>query len=115
MRRLLPLACLAIAACSGNQATTPTPAPVPPRSGPAGVLIGLSRGEVTRSFGLPALTVAEGPGVKLQYRGKECVLDFYFYPPQAGSGEARVAHVDARDRDGRSVGEATCVSSFVNR
>ena len=113
MRRLLPLACLAVAACSANQASAPTPVPAPSRTGQSGVLIGLTRGEVARHFGLPAFTVQEGPGLKIQYRGKACVLDFYLYPPETGSGEAHVTHVDARDHDGRDTGQASCVSGIM--
>ena len=115
MRRLMPLACLAVAACSGNQASVPGPVPAPSRELARVTLTGMSRSDVTRYFGIPALTVQEGPGTKLQYRAKACVLDLYLYPPASGGGEARVAHIDARDRDGRDVGEIACATSLANR
>lgn len=116
MRRLMPFAVLALAACSGNQATAPAPISAPPsRTLDRVTLTGMSRSDVTRYFGTPALTVQEGPGTKLQYRGKSCVIDFYFYPPESGAGEARVTHVDARDHDGRDVGKTTCASALAVR
>lgn len=116
MRRLTPFAVLALAACSGNQATAPAPVPAAPsRALDRITLTGLSRSDVTRYFGIPALTVQEGPGTKLQYRGKACVIDFYLYPPESGAGEARVTHVDARDHDGRDVGKTTCASALAVR
>ena len=115
MRRLAPFAVLAFAACSGNQASAPAPTPAPSRSIDRITLTGMSHGDLTRYFGVPALTVQEGPGTKLQFRGKACVIDFYLYPPESGGGEARVTHVDARDHDGRDVGKSTCASALALR
>ena len=115
MRRLTLFAVLALAACSGNQATAPAPIPAPSRALDRITLTGMSRSDVTRHFGIPALTVQEGPGTKLQYRGKSCVIDFYLYPPESGGGEPRVIHVDARDHDGRDVGKTTCASALAVR
>ena len=115
MRRLMTFAVLVLAACSGNKATAPAPIPAPSRALDRVTLTGMSRSDVTRYFGIPALSVQEGPGTKLQYRGKSCVIDFYLYPPESGAGEARVTHVDARDHDGRDVGNTTCASALAVR
>ena len=63
--------------------------------------------------GQPVLQIREGDGLKLQYRGTRCVLDAYLYP--SGSGPARVTHVDARDREGRSVPSTACTSQLEAR
>ncbi len=49
-------------------------------------LIGLTAGELIQRLGQPALQVREGPGLKLQFRGRSCVLDAYLYPPAGGRG-----------------------------
>ena len=115
MRRLAFVAVLLLGACSGNQATAPTPIPAPSRALDRITLTGMSRSDLTHFFGVPALTIQEGPGTKLQFRGKPCVIDFYLYPPESGGGEARVTHVDARDHDGRDVGKTTCASALALR
>ena len=40
-------------------------------------LIGMSAGELIQRMGQPALQVREGPGLKLQFRGRSCILDAY--------------------------------------
>ena len=52
---------------------------------------------------------------KLQFAGKNCVLDAYLYPPAGGKGLVRVTHVDARDRAGRDVDQARCVADIETR
>ena len=115
MRRLAPFAVVLLAACSGNQATAPAATPAPSRSVDRITLTGMSRADLAHFFGAPALTVQEGPGTKLQFRGKACVIDFYLYAPESGGGEARVTHVDARDHDGRDVAKTTCASALALR
>jgi hypothetical protein len=61
-------------------------------------------------FGQPALQVREGPGLKLQWRGRSCVLDAYLYA-QGTAGE-RVAHVDTRVQSGADTDQLTCVGSL---
>ena len=115
MRRLLPLACLAVAACSGNQTSAPAPVPTPLPASPHGLLIGLTRTEVGERFGTPDFTVQEGPGAKVQYRVPSCVLDLYLYRPQSGQGEARVEHIDARDHEGRRTSQPACAAAVSAR
>jgi len=118
MRFLFLAAPLALAACT----TAPAPAPrtqrpvSPPPPAPAvvqqsGTLIGLTAAQLTQRFGAADLTVAEGQGLKLQYRGQACVLDTYLYP-QAGQRAATVVHVDARDRLGNDVNREACTAAL---
>ena len=115
MRRLIPFACVAITACSTSPAPQPTSAPAPAVTTEHGPLVGLTRSEVGQRFGLPDLTVQEGPGAKVQYRVPSCVLDLYLYRPENGQGDATVAHVDARDREGGRVNQATCAAAVSAR
>lgn len=116
MRRLMPFAFVALAACSGNQATGPGPVPRPTTHPTTkGPLLGLTRGEVGQRFGLPDFTVQEGPGAKVQYRVRSCVLDLYLYRPEGGQGEARVTHVDVRDPEGRRASQPACVAAVETR
>ncbi|MDQ3144192.1 MAG: hypothetical protein M3Q57_04855 [Pseudomonadota bacterium] len=113
MRILVPAtAALLLAACG----TTPRPvAPTsvttaqPPQRGG---LIGLEASELAARFGQPRLQVREGVGTKLQYATAACVLDAYLYPPASGAGVARVAHVDTRNREGRSVDQSGCIAAI---
>lgn len=73
-------------------------------------LTGMTTHELTGHFGRPALQVQEGTSLKLQFRGKYCVLDAYLYPGQ--SGVLRVTHVDARTPSGADVDQATCISAL---
>ncbi|WP_214703821.1 hypothetical protein, partial [Escherichia coli] len=64
-------------------------------------------------FGPVQFQVREGPGVKLQWQGTNCVLDAYLYPPTAGAGSERVAHVDTRRPvSGDPVDQAACLASL---
>ncbi len=112
MRRFLaPAFALTIAAC----ASTPTPPPaavvVKPTARPTGgTLIGLDVADLGRRFGQPIFQVQEGPGTKLQWAGGGCVLDVYLYPPESGSGVARVTYADARRPSGADIDVASCLT-----
>ena len=72
-------------------------------------LIDLTLAQVQKLLGKPVLEVWEDEARKLQYRGKACVLDIYFYPEDAGR-LPRSTYVDARrPDDGRSVDRAACL------
>ena len=116
MRRLFPVA-LAMLLCAC--ATTREEPAVPSSAAPPetathrhGHLIGLGVGELGELFGAPALQVREGPGLKLQYRGRGCVLDAYLYPPENGRGIERVIHVDARSASGADTDAAGCEAAI---
>ena len=116
MRRYLATTVtLMLAACATAPRQTAPPAreivetPSTARSG----LVGLSAAELIGHFGNPALQVREGTSLKLQFRGRSCVLDAYLYPPQNG-GVQRVTHIDTRSPNGADMDQAACVSALEN-
>ena len=76
-------------------------------------LIGMSAGELIQRMGQPALQVREGPGLKLQFRGRSCILDAYLYPPTEGTGAERVTHVDTRLENGNDTSQPACIASLT--
>jgi hypothetical protein len=118
-RFLPPLAvALLLSACvspGSAPSGTRTPVAVPryPVVGLEGVL-GQTANALTRSFGQPNQDVREGGARKLQFVSPFCVLDTYLYP-KGGGGDSFVAHVDARQLDGRDIDRASCVASMQRR
>jgi hypothetical protein len=112
MRRTILLSVLALAGCVPTPDPQPLPVPAPVTLGPQpqGGLIGLTAGDLAQRFGTPALQIREGVGLKLQFRGGDCVLDAYLYPPPGAALPERVAHVDTRLRSGARVDQASCVA-----
>ena len=111
MRRFLaPSFALLVAACASTPAPKPTAAVVEPTARPSGTLIGMDVHDLGQRFGQPAFQVQEGPGTKLQWTGGGCVLDVYLYPPDSGSGSARVTHADARRPSGTDIDVASCLA-----
>jgi hypothetical protein len=113
MRRLFLASTLLLAACATRPQQTPAPqapAPAPPAQRQTTRLVGMSASELMNRFGRPALQVREGNSVKLQFRGRSCVLDAYLYPNQ--SGVMRVTHVDTRSVLGADTDQATCISAL---
>ena len=111
MRRLIPLtAMLIVAGCAARQQPQPETPPVqsPTTREPAGV-VGLTPQELVGHFGNPALQVREGTSLKLQFRGRSCVLDAYLYPQ---NGVLRVTHVDTRTLAGYDSDQAACIASL---
>ena len=76
-------------------------------------VMGQDAGTLTRLFGQPDADVREGPGRKLQFAGRFCVLDAYLYPK--GGAEPRVTWVDAREPDGSTIDRASCVAALTRR
>ena len=70
----------------------------------------MSAQELVGHFGRPALQVREGNSLKLQFRGRYCVLDAYLYPGQSGS--YHVTYVDTRTTSGADTDQATCISAL---
>lgn len=112
MRRLLLASTLLLAGCATRpqQAQPQVPAQAPPPQGGGRRLEGLSTSDLVGRFGRPALQVREGTSLKLQFRGRSCVLDAYLYPNQ--SGILRVTHVDTRATSGADTDQASCVSAL---
>src|SRR3954463_15990358 len=111
MRRIFILASiLFLAGCATGpqpQPETATPQPTPERE-PRGIL-GLTTTELVGHFGNPALQVREGTSLKLQFRGRRCVLDAYLYPQ---NNVLRVTHVDTRNLAGSDYDQAACISAL---
>jgi hypothetical protein len=116
MRRHLSVAVavlLASCATAPRQDTPEIPEIVEtPRTARSG-LAGLTAGELVGHFGNPALQIREGTSLKLQFRGRTCVLDAYLYPSQ-GDNTPRVTHIDTRTTNGVDVDQAACISALEN-
>jgi len=113
MRRYLTLSLiLSLTACmrAPQQPPAPTPAPVAETPRTKSELGGLTANELVGHFGTPALQIREGTSLKLQFRGRNCVLDAYLYPQSGGT--LRVIHVDTRSPSGADVDQAGCISSL---
>lgn len=114
MRRLIIASALLLAGC----ATRPQPPPVeqaPPPPQPVSPqtrqILGLTANELVGHFGRPALQIREGTSLRLQFRGRSCVLDTYLYPQ---NGVLRVTHVDARTPAGYDTDQAACIFALEN-
>ena len=117
MRRIIPLAVLSlVAACAPRpEAVSTIPAPVSQAPAPdtGNALTGLTTQELVGRFGAPALQIREGSSLKLQFRGRRCVMDAYLYP-SGGSAVLKVTHVDTRNLTGGDIDQAACVFSLRN-
>jgi hypothetical protein len=125
MRILIVLPLLLLAGCAG---TVPPPRPTAPAERTAATIpvrpvldkrgleavMGKDIATLKRLFGEPRLDVVEVYGRKLQFAGKACVLDAFFYPDGKGGSEI-VTHVDARRSDGAAVDRAACVDALQRR
>jgi hypothetical protein len=115
MRRSIALfLVLLLAACATKPEQTPAPQPViQPQAQEQGSLLGLTAQEMVGRFGMPALQVHEGNSLKLQFRGRRCVMDAYLYP-SGGTGALKVTHVDTRLPTGGDIDQAACIFSLRN-
>jgi hypothetical protein len=111
MRRILIASTLFLAGCATRPQQPPPQAPQPttPQGG-VRRLEGLDTADLVARFGRPALQVREGTSLKLQFRGRACVLDAYLYPNQ--TGVLRVTHVDTRSVSGSDTDQASCISAL---
>lgn len=115
MRRILPFAAaLLLAGCATRAPERPNenagaPPPAPVKQTLSADLMGATAGELIRAFGTPALQIREGAGLKMQFRGRGCILDAYLYPTSQGE---RVTYVDARTPSGSATDGAQCAMSL---
>ena len=109
-------ATLLVSACVPRQAPTPqAPAPQRQPGQPApqrNDLIGLTAAQLIAIFGTPALQVREGAGLKLQFRGRNCVLDAYLYPEPR---QELVSYVEARSLSGEPANAQGCYDALKAR
>lgn len=119
MKKLILISTLALGACGEGAIPPPRAGYVPvPSAAPAtapmpanlAAIQGATAPRLIARFGKPQLDTSEGTARKLQFAGPICVLDTYLYPK--GKGEPVVTHVDARQRDGRPIDEASCVAAL---
>ena len=112
MRRSVLVLFLILAGCVARQPAPEVAQPAPVAQPAArGELIGLTASELVGHFGSPALQIHEGTSLKLQFRGRSCVLDTYLYPQ---NGVLRVTHVDARTPLGYDTDQAACIFALEN-
>ena len=114
MRIVILASALLLSACATRAPERPEelPSPLTPAPQVGTSLLGLTANELVQRFGLPALQVREGAGVKLQFRGRSCVLDAYLYRPVQGAGVERVTHVDTRLLNGADTEQASCIATL---
>ena len=111
MRRLILASVLLLGACATRPQQPPAPpAQTAPQPRQVTRLTGMSAQDLVGHFGRPALQVQEGTSLKLQFRGRYCVLDAYLYPGQAGT--LRVTYVNTRSPSGADTDQATCISAL---
>ncbi|MFL5240362.1 MAG: hypothetical protein ACJ8EL_22760 [Rhizomicrobium sp.] len=116
MRRTLILSLsLFIGACATRTQPPAPEAPLPPQAEAPRAgrqLLGLTANELVGHFGRPALQIREATSLKLQFRGRQCVLDAYLYP--STGGQLRVTHVDTRGPSGADTDQAACILNLEN-
>lgn len=116
MRRYFVLSlALLLAACASAPRPPVVEAGPPPAPTPQAArgLHGLTPQELVGHFGRPALQIHEGTSMKLQFRGRRCVLDAYLYP-SGSSGTLRVTHIDTRTLSGNDMDQAACILDLEN-
>ena len=114
MRKYLALSLsLLLAACMARAPQTPAPQPAAAQPQPEeqSSVIGLTAQELVGRYGVPALQIREGSSLKLQFRGRRCVMDAYLYP-SGNSGTLKVTHVDTRLPSGGDIDQAACIFSL---
>jgi hypothetical protein len=114
MRRLFIASTLLLASCATRPqqpAAVETPPPERATSPQVRQILGLTPNELVGHFGRPALQISEGNSLKLQFRGRSCILDTYLYPQ---NGVFRVTHVDTRTPAGYDTDQAACIFALEN-
>ena len=104
-----------LAGCATRPAPQPEPEAPAPQQSPhiESNILGLTAGELIQRFGQPVLQVREGQSLKLQFRGRSCILDAYLYPQVGNVGPEKVTHVDTRLSNGSDAPQAACIASLT--
>lgn len=88
-------------------------------------LVGLKPEEIKQILGSPALIRHDSPAQIWQYRGHDCVLDLFLYPPPAAGEAARgaktaatdaartVVYYELRGRTAKQAADDRCFSALV--
>jgi hypothetical protein len=114
MRRLLIISTMVLlAGCATTPQQPPAQEVAPPQpiSQQTRQILGLTPNQLVGHFGHPALQISEGTSLKLQFRGRQCVLDAYFYPQ---NGVLRATHIDTRTPSGIDTDQAACIFALEN-
>ncbi len=88
----------------------------------ASELIGLKGDQVTDLLGHPALVRRDSAAQVWQYRGRDCVLDVFLYPPpdaskahdSAPSSERTVVYVELRGKDAKKIPDDRCFGVLMS-
>jgi hypothetical protein len=127
-KTILTMAALAtLTACASTPPPVKAPPPKvapgkrPPASRPAPLVvtpgteldrvIGKDARALAQLFGTASADVREGDGRKLQFKGSQCILDAYLYPPTKGRAPI-VTYVAARTLDGKDAERNSCIGAL---
>lgn len=101
------LAPLALLACATPERPAPPAAKPPPDPGLA-ALLGRGPEAAIALVGPVRLDRREGEARHLQFGGSPCILDLYYYRPEAGAAPV-ARHADARRPDGSAIAPGDCL------
>jgi hypothetical protein len=107
-----------LAAC-GSVRQTDAAATIQPAaaiiSSDGNAFIGLGDRELANALGRPQMVRKDAPAEIWQYRGADCVVDFYLYDSDTSDNDRRmeVAYVEARDMLAGSAPTERCVKSLL--
>jgi len=76
----------------------------------AGELVGRAEADVADILGEPAFKRLDGPAEIWQYRGRDCLLDVFFYPDVQGRV---VEHAEFRRRNGAPLSDRDCAGDVL--
>ena len=112
LRPALVAASLVLAGCSASSDNRTSPDPANPPVVRTDQLSGIGRGQVIALLGPADFHRKDGPAEIMQYRNSSCTLDVFLYK-KAGSGEAQVHHVEARDQRMNTISSDSCLNTVL--
>ena len=75
--------------------------------------MGMDGGALMALLGPPDLKRQEPPAEVWQYRAETCVFDLVLYTKGESGGDARVTHLEARDREARPAAAPACLNAVL--